>query len=75
MLEILEELSCNTADSALRPILQPDSVGDGESQGDPKQPVQITKHHITDHSSVVLHCQALEMPHLKCSDGSKLLSR
>lgn len=43
MFEILEELSCNTADSALRQILQPDSVGDGESQGDPKQPGQITK--------------------------------
>lgn len=73
MLETLEELSYNTADSALRPILQPDSVGDGGSQGDPKQPMQ--RHHITDHSRVALHCLALEMPHLKCSVGSKLLSR
>lgn len=73
MLEILEELSYNTADSVLRLVLQPDSVGDGESQGDPKQPMQ--RHHITDHSRVVLHYQALEMPHHKCSVGSKLLSR
>lgn len=75
MFEILEELSRNTADSAIRQILQPDSVGDGESQGDPKQPGQITKYHITDHSRVDLCCQALEMPHLKCSVGSKLRSR
>lgn len=73
MLEILEELSYDTADSALRPILKPDRAGDGESQGDPKQPMQ--RHHITDHSRVVLHCQALEMPHLKSSVGSKLPSR
>lgn len=39
MLEILDELFYNTADSMLRLILQPDSVGDGESQGGPKQPM------------------------------------
>lgn len=54
MLEILEELSYNTADSVLRPILQPDSAGDGGSQGDPRQTMQ--RHHITDHWRVVLHC-------------------
>lgn len=30
---------------------------------------------MTDDSRAALHCQALEMPHLKCCVGSKLLSR
>lgn len=35
----------------------------------------MQRHHVTDHSRVALHCQALEMPHLECCVGSKLLSR
>lgn len=73
MLQNQEEITYNTADCAKANSATQYSVGDGESQGDPKQSMQ--RHQVTDHSRVAFHCQALEMPHLECCVGSKLLSR
>lgn len=73
MLQNLEEITHNTADCAKANSAIQYSVGDGGSQGDPKQSMQ--RHHITDHSRVALHYQTLEMPYLECCVGSKLLSR
>lgn len=74
MLQNLEKITYNTADSAPRQILQLDIM---LVMGEAKETHSSLCRGITlqNHSRVALHCQVLEMPHLECCIGFKLLNR